>query len=140
MAELLSYSLYANRFEARNKPPERVSYGQEGRFIEEKRQQMALDCGQTCLEMLGYEDARKQFADQPLWADQVAAMVARKDDIRFPEETIDFSKPHLVLLKKARESFVGPDLGHWVIRVNDTIICPTWGVQPAKEYLRDRSF
>ena len=39
-----------------------VHYGQDEKYeIKVKRQRSAYDCGQTCLEMLGYRDVREMY-------------------------------------------------------------------------------
>ena len=93
------------------------------------------DCGQTCLRMLGYTDARKRFPDTELCMNDLT-LISGVKMIRFGPlpllEEPDFQQyAHMVLFKPKRS--VDSPL-HWVVRFGDKIYCPTIGERNAVDY------
>ncbi len=97
-----------------------------------KLQKTNYDCGQTCLDMLGY-DGNKMFPGVEVSSSDLRSIPGAKD-LTLPvgqEETLDYSYPHIWILL-GKDKVAGAQ--HWVIRHGDKIYCPTVGVMDSKEY------
>lgn len=100
--------------------------------IKQKLQRSNFDCGQTCLDMLGY-DGHNMFPDQELSSSDLRTILGAQE-VTVPvgqEETQDYTYPHIwIVLGKDK---VAGAL-HCVIRHGDKIYCPTVGTVVAQEY------
>lgn len=100
--------------------------------VKQKFQKSNFDCGQTCLDMLGY-DGHKMFPDHEIFSSDLRSIPGAQE-IMIPvghEETLDYSYPHIwILLGKDRVE----GARHWVIRHRDKIYCPTVGTMDSDEY------
>ncbi|KKR78186.1 MAG: hypothetical protein UU23_C0002G0013 [Candidatus Curtissbacteria bacterium GW2011_GWA1_40_9] len=106
-----------------------VHYGQDEKYeIKVKRQRSAYDCGQTCLEMLGYRDVREMYPNREL-ENLDLLQIAGSQFINKPEG-YSYTNPHMLLVKNKS---IG---NHWVIRIEDKIICPLRGVYENQEFKR----
>lgn len=92
--------------------------------IEVKRQQGSFDCGQTCLEMLGYQ-GREMVKDRPV----DTLDIGRIDGVKWGEEEYSESSATQMILLQLKSGS-----NHWVVGNKDVIVCPARGVYGAKEY------
>ncbi|HEB46942.1 MAG TPA: hypothetical protein ENI22_00550 [Candidatus Pacearchaeota archaeon] len=102
------------------------------KYIEQK---FDYDCGQTCLEMLGY-DGHNMFPDKALIREDLMSIVGVKEEsyenIRslipsFPEEPCIFS---------VRMVADVPEY-HWILVYENKVYCPSFGVFTIEEYLEN---
>ena len=100
--------------------------------IKLKIQSSNYACGQTCLDMLGY-DGHKMFPGREVLSSDLRSIPGTRE-VTVPvgeEEKLDYSYPHIwILLGKGKEK-VSP---HMVIRHKDMIYCPTLGKMDAHKY------
>lgn len=100
--------------------------------IKPKLQKYDYDCGQTCLEMLGYS-GHKMFPNREVQTSDLRSIPGAQE-VTVPvgqEETLDYSIPHVwILLGKGSVAGVI----HWVIRYKNRIYCPTLGEMNAQKY------
>lgn len=121
-----------------------VSFGIEKEFSlrvpKGDHQKSNWDCGQKSLQWLGI-DGYKLFPDREVFDYEVGRLFNDSGiELDGSYSGVDFSNPHLVLLRKTAKEAHRKMQRHWVIRVEDTIICPSVGVVDAKEYLKRHSF
>lgn len=100
--------------------------------ITPKLQQGKFDCGQTVLDMLGY-DGHGMFPTGEVTSDMLRSIPGTKE-LTLPvgrEEEIDYNYPKVwsVLGKGVVKGKM-----HWVIRHKETIYCPTRGVMSSKKF------
>ena len=90
------------------------------------------DCGQTCLDMLGY-DGHNMFQGKALEIKELASLpgVRRLDDVRLSKNTY-FENPCILNVMGATES----EIRHYALAYKDRIYCPSLGVFKVKKYLR----
>ena len=102
--------------------------------IQQKLQETNYDCGQTCLEMLGY-DGYGMFNGREMDSNDFRSLQG-VEEVTVPigqEENLDYSFPHIwLILPKAR--FVSGTSAHFVIRHRDQIYCPRVGTVNYQEY------
>ena len=104
----------------------------EGTQIEQKIQSGNFDCGQTCLDMLGY-DGHNMFPNQEVSSSDLRSIPGAQE-VTVPvgqEETLDYTYPHIWSLL-GKDKVAGAQ--HWIIRYGDKIYCPTVGTVDAQEY------
>ncbi len=114
-----------------------VTYGDENEFkIEVKRQKQSNDCGQTCLEMLGYTDHNiqdRELTNTDVWA---LFQSTHQEVLASYDAPRDYKTPHLVLLPTGTKKILQAKHNHWVVRVNDFVIDPAKGVITAGDFER----
>ena len=95
-------------------------------------QRSNYDCGQTCLDMLGY-DGHGMFPNEEVSSSDLRSIHgAREATVPIgQEETLDYSIPHIWILL-GKDKVAGAQ--HWVIRHEDKIYCPTVGIMDAQDY------
>ena len=104
-------------------------------MIEHKFQESPFDCGQTCLDMLGY-DGHHMFPNREVTSSDLRS-IPEAQEVTVPcgkEETLDYTYPHIWILL-GKDKVAGAQ--HWIIRHGDKIYCPTVGTIDAQEY-KDR--
>ena len=107
-----------------------------GKFLEggiiHKYQQESYDCGQTCLDMLGYE-GHLMFSARELSEEDLMEIPGVKrifeSDLGF--NTSFFECPYMI---HVRDFSYG--MGHWILGYKDKIFCPTQGIKSNKKYKR----
>ena len=95
-------------------------------------QRSNYDCGQTALDMLGY-DGHRMFPNGEVSSSDLKSIQGAKE-VTVPvgqEETLNYSTPHIWILL-GKDKVAGAQ--HWVIRHEDKIYCPTVGTMDAQEY------
>lgn len=123
----------------------RVYFSREGESIPILKQRTSTDCGQTALEMVGF-NGQTLSSQGEIDTHQIFRLMVERMGINeayantfvlFGEESgMDYSRPHLVLLQKTGVAH----RSHWVIRIDDRIICPSAGVVEARQYLEGNSY
>ena len=90
------------------------------------------DCGQTCLDMLGYE-GRTLFPQRSVESQDFLSIAGAKslELLITMEEELDYDQP-IIWVLMAKGQFTTPF--HCVIRYKDQIYCPTIGQMDAKTY------
>lgn len=90
------------------------------------------DCGQTCLDMLGY-DGHNMFPVRELKIEELASLpgIRRLDDVRLSKNTY-FENPCILIVMGATES----ENRHYALAHKDKIYCPSLGVFKVKKYSR----
>jgi hypothetical protein len=116
-----------------DKPTEKVSLPIEGEIvITSKIQQSNFDCGQTVLDMLGY-DGHKMFPNREISSGDLRS-IPGAEEVTLPvgrEEELDYTYPKVwIFIGKGKVA--GPN--HWVIRHKEKIYCPSVGEMNAAEY------
>ncbi len=107
-------------------------HSEEELRIKQKLQNSNFDCGQTCLDMLGY-DGHELFPNQEVSSFDLRSIPGAQE-VTVPagqEETLDYTYPHIWILL-GKDKVAGAQ--HWIIRHGDNIYCPTVGTMDAKEY------
>ena len=102
--------------------------------INQKFQSSIFDCGQTTLDMLGY-DGHAMFPGGEMTASDMRSIPGVRE-VTVPvgeEETLDYNIPHVWGIQPKPEiaAFMS---GHFVIRYKNKIYCPSVGTMDAQEY------
>lgn len=115
------------------KPPEGEKLlPQEAHAIEPKLQTSNFDCGQTCLDMLGY-DGHNMFPKNEVSSSDLRSIPGAQEVtvLTGQEETLDYTYPHIWILL-GKDKVAGAQ--HWAIRHGNKIYCPTVGTMDSDEY------
>ena len=101
--------------------------------ITAQRQKTEYDCGQTCLDMLGY-DGHGMFPTRLLTTKQLMSIegVVLREDIDNPHKTF-YDEPCMIVTT----NFI---IGHWTIGYKDRIFCPSRGILTPKQFFRNRLY
>jgi len=119
-------------FEKPPEPEREKLLPQETRVIESKLQTSNFDCGQTCLDMLGY-DGHNMFPKKEVSSSDLLSIPGAQE-VTVPvgqEETLNYTYPHIWILL-GKDKVAGAQ--HWVIRHGNKIYCPTVGTMDFDEY------
>lgn len=111
----------------------------EKNFYLRKRVSLSLNykqgnfiCGQTCLDMLGY-DGHNMFPKNEVSSSDLRSIPGAQE-VTVPvgqEETLDYTYPHIWILL-GKDKVAGAQ--HWVIKHGSKIYCPTVGAMNSDEY------
>jgi hypothetical protein len=100
--------------------------------IKYRRQKFDYDCGQTCLDMLGYNGYKIFPKPNGLTQDKVAEIFGHKSEeiisIEFSEQTY-FDTPHFITVNT-----MAAWGWHNVIGYKDQIYCPSLGIFKIQDY------
>ena len=100
------------------------------RYIE---QWLDYDCGQTCLDMLGY-DGHNMFPGRALEREELISIEGVKEDYEIVlSETTHFEEPYIFSVR----SVVDPSQYHFILVHGNKVYCPSLGVFKIKKYLRN---
>ncbi len=100
------------------------------RYIE---QRFDYDCGQTCLDMLGY-DGHKMFPGRALTREELRSIEGVKEDYEIVlSETTHFEEPYIFDVPGVRD----PSQYHFILVHGNRVYCPSLGVFKIKKYLRN---
>lgn len=103
-----------------------ISWGENGEYeIKPLKQQSDYDCGQTCLEMLGYNNIRDIYPKKELIARDLHELAGAQ---AVEAQNADFTTPHMMLIENKQ---IGR---HWIVRINGKVICPVRGVFDADDF------
>ena len=96
-----------------------------------KRQESIFDCGQTVLDMLGY-NGHEICPDHEISSRELLDIPGSRIILPTDREgELDYNYPKvLIILRKGKAA----GAKHWVIRHKDKIYCPIDGVMEAEEY------
>lgn len=92
-----------------------------------KYQEDSYDCGQTCLEMLGY-NGHQMFPEKRGLKEEELKLIEGVREI-YPQGNHFFEMPSMIIVE-----FLLDQQLHWVVGYKDKIYCPGLGIKPNKKY------
>lgn len=92
-----------------------------------KYQEDSYDCGQTCLEMLGY-NGHQMFPEKRGLTEEELKLIEGVREIYDPQYHF-FEKPSMIIVE-----FLLDEQLHWTVGYKDKIYCPGLGIEPIKKY------